>query len=60
MCGNRTHTTGLKIMAFQSVAVNTPSAPWLNPTGACIQLLFTMIQNDDRLVPTATMRHDRA
>ena len=45
-------------MAFQSVGMNVPSALWLEPTGTCIQLLFTMIQNEDIVVPRQIMRQE--
>ena len=59
MCGTRTHTTELKMIAVQSVGMNAPSAPILNPTGACIHELFTMIQNEDMVVPKHTIRHEK-
>ena len=54
MCGKRTQTTLLKMMSHQLDGVNCPSPVISYPVGHCIQLLFTRIQNDDRLVPTAT------
>ncbi len=59
MCGNRTHTTGLKTIAIQSSGTNMPSAPMWIPTGACIQVLLTMIQNADSVVPSITIRQAR-
>ena len=59
MWGTRTQTTGLKMIACQSVGTNTPSAPTLKPTGACIQELFTMIQNEDIVVPRQTIRQEK-
>ena len=47
------------MIAFQSVGTNTPSAPTLKPTGACIQVLFTMIQNEDIVVPRQTIRQEK-
>jgi hypothetical protein len=43
------------MIAAQSLGSKTPFGPNAYPTGYCIQLLFTMIQNDDMVVPKATM-----
>ena len=44
-------------MASQSVGMNRPSTI-LNPTGVCIQLLSTRIQNVEKSVPIATISAD--
>src|SRR3979411_1553183 len=54
MCGNRAHTTGLKMILVQSSGTYMPFCS-ANPTGACIQLLLTMIQNAENVVPRATI-----
>jgi hypothetical protein len=58
MWGKRTQTTGLKMMANQSVGTYTPFCR-SKPTGACIQLLFTMIQNALNVVPSATIKVEK-
>jgi hypothetical protein len=54
MCGNRTHTIGLKMILAQSVGTKAPFST-AYPTGTCIQLLLTMIQKADSVVPSATI-----
>ena len=57
MCGKRTHTTWLKMIAAQSVGTNTPFCTTY-PTGCYIHELLTRIQNADIVVPAATRMHD--
>jgi hypothetical protein len=54
MCGKRTHTTGLNRILTQSSGAKAPFSITY-PVGTCIQLLLTMIQNAERVVPNATM-----
>jgi hypothetical protein len=43
------------MIARQSLGTSLPSTiSW--PTGTCIQLLLARIQNDDAMVPSATMQ----
>ena len=53
--GNRTRTAGLRMMAAQSVGTKMPLASKAYPVGDCIQLLLTMIQNAESVVPSATI-----
>ncbi len=54
MCGKRTHTTGLNRILAQSYGAKA-SFSITYPVGTCIQLLLTMIQNAESVVPNATM-----
>src|SRR5258705_13863643 len=54
MCGNRDHTTELKRILVQSFGAKTPFSR-TQPVGTCIQLLLTMIQNAENVVPSATI-----
>ena len=55
MCGQRTICTGPVVIAHQSTGTIRPSTiSW--PTGTCIQLLLARIQNDENIVPSATMQ----
>jgi hypothetical protein len=54
ICGKRTQTTGLKMIAAQSSGANCPFTI-AYPTGTCIQLLLTMIQKAENVVPSATI-----
>ena len=58
ICGQRTRITGPVVIAHQSVGTSLPSITvW--PIGTCIQVLLARIQNDDSIVPSATMQHAR-
>ena len=54
MWKNRTITTELRITLRQSVGTKVPASVVEKPVGTCIQVLFTRIQNEDRLVPRVT------
>jgi len=56
MCPKRTSATGFRTIAAQSSGTNTPCASICVPTGTCIQLLLTMIQNAESVVASATHR----
>ena len=58
MCIQRTRKTGPAMIAAQSLGMTLPSTIWW-PTGTCIQLLLTMIQNEDAMVPSAIMQQAR-
>jgi hypothetical protein len=55
MCSQRMWKTGPQMIASQSLGTSLPATiAW--PTGTCIQLLLARIQNDDAMVPSATMQ----
>lgn len=57
MCSQRIRNTGPQMIASQSLGMILPSTiSW--PTGTCIQLLLARIQNDDAMVPSATMQQE--
>ena len=58
MCSQRIWKIGPQMISSQSLGMILPSTiSW--PTGTCIQLLLARIQNDDPIVPRATMQHEK-
>jgi hypothetical protein len=55
MCGQRTRMIGPVVIVHQSTGtILLSTIVW--PSGTCIQLLLARIQNDENIVPSATIQ----
>ena len=58
VCSLPARMIGPVMIASQSSGTSLPSTTeW--PSGTCIQLLLQRIQNDDSIVPSETMQHEK-